>query len=68
MNDFSNWIKTNYDLPELASAIRGIDVGFFTLEEVRGTILDLVNQYIEKPDDNTPDAGTPDQDAKKTAV
>ena len=55
MDDFSNWIKTNYDLPELASAILGIDVWFYTLEEVRGTILDLVKQYIEKPDDNTPE-------------
>jgi hypothetical protein len=47
MNDFSNWIKINYDLPDLAAAIQGIDVGFYTLEEVRGTILDLVNQIYK---------------------
>ncbi|MGO9314726.1 MAG: DUF5752 family protein [Syntrophobacteraceae bacterium] len=55
MNDFSNWIKINYDLPDLAAAIQGIDVGFYTLEEVRGTVLNLVNQYIKEPDDNTPE-------------
>jgi hypothetical protein len=55
MNDFSNWIKINYDLPDLAAAIQGIDVGFYTLEEVRETILDLVNPYIKEPDDNTPE-------------
>jgi Family of unknown function (DUF5752) len=54
-DDFSNWIKDSYDLPELVSAIRGIDIWFYTLEEVRNTILDLVNQHIEKPDDNTPE-------------
>ncbi len=45
-DDFSNWIKASYDLPELVSAVQGIDVWFYTLEEVRNTIIDLVNQYI----------------------
>jgi hypothetical protein len=52
-DDFSNWIKDSYDLPDLVSAIQGIDVWFFTLDEVRDTILDLVTQHIEKPDANT---------------
>ncbi len=46
LDDFSNWIKDSYDLPELVSAIQGIDVWFYTIEEVRNTILELVNQYI----------------------
>jgi hypothetical protein len=54
-DDFSNWINASYDLPELVSAVQGIDVWFYTLEEVRNTILELVNQHIEKPDDNTPE-------------
>jgi hypothetical protein len=55
MDDFSNWIKTNFDLPEMASAIQGIDVWFYTLEEIRKTILDLIGQCTENPDDNTPE-------------
>lgn len=53
-DDFSNWIRDSYDLPDLVAAIQAIDVWFYTLEEVRKTILDLVSQHIEKPDDNTP--------------
>jgi hypothetical protein len=52
-DDFSYWIKESYDLPELVSDIHGIDVWFYTLEEIRKTIFRLVKQYIEKSDDNT---------------
>ena len=51
-DDFSNWIKDSYDLPELVSALQGIDVWFYSLDEVRNTILELVSQHIEKPDGN----------------
>ncbi|MDA8308227.1 MAG: DUF5752 family protein [Deltaproteobacteria bacterium] len=53
-NDFSFWLRDSYDLPELVSAIQGIDVWFYTLEGIRETILNLIDQYIEKPDDYTP--------------
>jgi len=54
-DDFSHWIKESFDLPELISAIQGIDIWFYTLDEIRNTILEFVNQYIEKPDDNAPE-------------
>ncbi|SPF50674.1 conserved hypothetical protein [Syntrophobacter sp. SbD1] len=53
-DDFSNWIVSSYDLPDLVSALQGIDVWFYTLEEVRDAILNLVSQYMEKTDDNPP--------------
>ena len=56
-DDFSNWIKASYDLPDLVSAIQGIDVWFYTPDEVRSSIIELVDQHVEKPDDNTT-AGT----------
>jgi hypothetical protein len=46
IDDFSYWIECNYGLPELVAAIRGIDISFYTLEEVRTTILDLVSRYL----------------------
>ncbi len=52
-DDFSNWIRDSYDLPELVAAVQGIDIWFYTLEEVRNTILGLVNQYIEKSNEHT---------------
>ena len=49
MDDFSNWIKTSFGLPELVSAIRGIDVSFYTLAEIRTAIADLCTSYLENP-------------------
>lgn len=46
VDDFSYWIETNFGLPELVSAIRDIDVYFYTLAEVRDTILALVHQHF----------------------
>jgi hypothetical protein len=52
-DDFSIWLQDSYGLPELVEAIQGIDLWFFTLEEVRQALLKLLDQYIEKPYDNT---------------
>jgi len=53
MDDFSYWIKQSFDLPELVSEIQGIDVWFYSLEEIRQTIFELVKKYIEASDDVT---------------
>lgn len=52
-DDFSIWIRDSFGLPELVSAIQGIDVWFYTLEGVRKAILDLLDRYLEKRDDIT---------------
>ncbi len=45
-DDFSFWIATNFDLPHLVEAVRAIDVYFYTLPEVRTTLLNLVHQHV----------------------
>jgi hypothetical protein len=45
-DDFSYWIDTNFNLPSLVEAIRAIDVYFYTLPEIRTTILKLVHQHV----------------------
>lgn len=45
IDDFSYWIETNFDLPELVAAIRGIDLYFYNLREIRNTLLDLFYQH-----------------------
>lgn len=47
-DDFSYWIGTNFDLPDLVAAIRAIDVYFYTLPEIRTTLLNLVHQHVEE--------------------
>ena len=46
IDDFSYWIETNFDLPDLVTAIRGIDLYFYNLREIRNTLLDLIHQYV----------------------
>ncbi len=46
MDDFSYWIETNFALPALVSAIRDIDIYFYTLQEVKDTVLALVHQHV----------------------
>ncbi len=53
MDDFSNWIEANFDLPELVAAIREIDIQFYTLDEIRNALLSLLSQYLEKSDEHT---------------
>jgi hypothetical protein len=44
-DDFSHWIDTNFEMPELVSALRGIDVYFYSLKEIRQELLSLVAEY-----------------------
>lgn len=46
IDDFSYWIEYNFGLPELVAAIRDIDVYFYTLKEVRDTLLVLIRQHL----------------------
>jgi hypothetical protein len=46
IDDFSFWIETNFDLPELVAAIRDIDIYFFNLGEIRATLLSLIHQHL----------------------
>jgi len=47
LDDFSNWIKVSYGLPELVAAIQGIDISFYTLDEIRTTIVDLCTKHLD---------------------
>jgi hypothetical protein len=46
IDDFSYWIETNFDLPELVAAIRDIDIYFYNLREIRNTLLGLIHQHL----------------------
>ncbi len=48
IDDFSYWIETNFGLPELVSAIRDIDIYFFSLEEIRNTLQSLIHTHLGK--------------------
>jgi hypothetical protein len=45
-DDFSYWIDSNFDLPHLVAAIRSIDVYFYTLPEIRTTLLKLIHRHV----------------------
>lgn len=45
-DDFSYWIETNFGLPELVAAIRGLDIYFYSLRELRTTLLGLIHQQL----------------------
>jgi hypothetical protein len=53
VDDFSFWIETNFGLPELVAAIRGIDIYFYSLTEIRNTLLGLIHQYLGELCDRT---------------
>jgi hypothetical protein len=46
VDDFSFWIESNFGLPELVAAIRDIDIYFYTLREIRDTLLGLIDQHL----------------------
>jgi len=46
IDDFSYWIETNFGLPELVEAIRDIDAYFYTLKEIRDTLLSMIHQHL----------------------
>jgi hypothetical protein len=47
VDDFSFWIEYNFDLPKLVEDIRDIDIYFYSLPELRRTLLDLFNERLE---------------------
>jgi hypothetical protein len=44
MDDFSHWIDTNFGLPALVADIRDIDIYFYTLTEIRNSVLSLISE------------------------
>ncbi len=48
MDDFSHWIADNFTVPSLVTAIQDIDVYFYTLAEIRDTILALIQEHAGK--------------------
>jgi Family of unknown function (DUF5752) len=46
VDDFSFWIEYNFDLPELVQAIRDIDIYFYSLPELRRTLLALFHDHL----------------------
>jgi len=47
-NDFSTWIESNLNLPDLAQMIKRIDLNAYTLEGLRTRILQLIDRYLEE--------------------
>ncbi|MEW6658580.1 MAG: DUF5752 family protein [Thermodesulfobacteriota bacterium] len=45
-DDFSFWIENNFGLPELVRAIRDLDIYFYSLKEIRETLLGVINRYM----------------------
>jgi hypothetical protein len=45
-DDFSFWIDNNFDVPDLVRAIRGLDIYFYSLKEIRETLLGLIRQHL----------------------
>ena len=46
VDDFSFWMEYNFDLPKLVADIRDIDVYFYSLPELRRTLLALINEHM----------------------
>lgn len=46
IDDFSYWIEFNFNLPDLVAAIRDIDVYFYSLKELRDTLLGMIHRYL----------------------
>ncbi|OGP74835.1 MAG: hypothetical protein A2Y80_02825 [Deltaproteobacteria bacterium RBG_13_58_19] len=53
VDDFSFWIDSNFELPELVAAIRDIDIYFYSLKEIRDTLLGLIHQHLGELCDRT---------------
>ena len=45
-NDFSYWLRTSLEKEELAQQIEAIDIYLHTLEEIRRTILQLIQEQL----------------------
>jgi hypothetical protein len=46
-DDFSYWIETNFDMPELVAAIRNMDIYFYSLREIHTSLLKLLETNLE---------------------
>lgn len=46
VDDFSFWMEYNFELPKLVEDIRDIDVYFYSLPELRRTLLALINEHM----------------------
>jgi len=46
VDDFSYWIEYNFGLAGLVAAIRDLDIYFYTLKEIRDTLLALIQQHL----------------------
>lgn len=47
-DDFSTWIEESLNMPDLAQAIRKIDVNVYTLEQLRTRILQFINEHLKE--------------------
>jgi hypothetical protein len=45
-DDFSFWIDSNFAMPNLVRAIRDLDIYFYSLKEIRETLLSLINKHL----------------------
>lgn len=45
-DDFSTWMETSLNIPDLAQKIRSIDTNIYTLEELRNRIMQLIDEYL----------------------
>ena len=48
-DDFSYWLETNFDMPELVAAIRNMDIYFYSLKEIQTSLLKLLERYLGAP-------------------
>lgn len=48
-DDFSYWLETSFDLPELVAAIRNMDIYFYSFREIQDTLLKMLEKYLEEP-------------------
>jgi hypothetical protein len=47
-DDFSQWIESNFKKEELVKKIRGIDFYFFSVEETRKKLINILNEELKK--------------------
>lgn len=47
-DDFSQWIEDNFGKKELVEKIRGIDFYFFSVEEMRQKLIDILDKELKK--------------------
>lgn len=48
MDDFSNWIESNFDLPQLVASIRRLDFYLNSLEDLRRRLIQLVKDFLKR--------------------